>query len=63
MEPVMSYQLTIIQKPAYLHAIVAGLNSKENVKAYLADRPDIQALNACRCTLPQQNAKVGNGGL
>jgi len=35
MEPEMSYQLTIIQKPAgYLHAIVTGLNSEENVKAY-----------------------------
>jgi len=33
----MSYNLTIVQKPAYLHAIVTGLNSKENVKRYLAE--------------------------
>ena len=37
--------------------------SWRDVKAYLARRPDIQALNACRCTLPQENALVGNGGL
>jgi len=33
----MSYKLTIVQKPAYLHAIVTGLNNKENVKRYLDD--------------------------
>ncbi len=31
----MSYKLTIIQKPTYLHAIVTGLNNKENVARYL----------------------------
>jgi len=31
----MSYELTITQKPAYLHAIVTGRNTKENVAAYL----------------------------
>ncbi len=31
----MAYQLTFIQKPAYLHAIVTGRNSKENVVRYL----------------------------
>jgi hypothetical protein len=33
----MSCKLTIVQKPGYLHAIVTGLNNKENVKRYLAD--------------------------
>ena len=33
----MDYQLTIIQKPAYLHAIVNGVNTKENVVRYLED--------------------------
>ncbi|MDD5296202.1 MAG: hypothetical protein PHU46_04755 [Rhodocyclaceae bacterium] len=33
----MSYQLTVIQKPGYLHAIVTGSNSKENVIGYLQD--------------------------
>jgi hypothetical protein len=27
----MSYKLTITQKPAYLHAIVTGVNNQENV--------------------------------
>ena len=27
----MTYDLTFVQKPAYLHATVAGLNSQENV--------------------------------
>ena len=39
----MSYELTIIQKSAYLHVTVTGLNSIENVKAYLAD-----VLKACK---------------
>ena len=33
----MSYKLTITQKPAYLHAIITGVNSKENVARYLED--------------------------
>ncbi len=31
----MTYELTILQKPNYLHAIVTGRNSKENVTQYL----------------------------
>jgi hypothetical protein len=37
MEMSMSYKLTITQKPTYLHAIVTGMNSKENVAGYLED--------------------------
>lgn len=33
----MSYKLTITQKPAYLHAIITGVNSRENVECYLDD--------------------------
>ena len=33
----MSYKLAFTQKPAYLHAVVTGTNSKENVASYLAD--------------------------
>jgi len=33
----MSYKLTIVQKPAYLHTIVTGLNKKENVMRYLEE--------------------------
>jgi hypothetical protein len=33
----MTYRLTIAQKPAYLHAVVTGWNSKENVTQYLTE--------------------------
>ncbi|HTN44408.1 MAG TPA: hypothetical protein VMN77_11495 [Nitrospiria bacterium] len=33
----MSYTLTFILKPTYLHAIVTGVNSEENVAAYLEE--------------------------
>jgi hypothetical protein len=33
----MSYKLEITQKPAYLHVIVTGVNSRENVAQYLDD--------------------------
>src|SRR5262245_57343256 len=33
----MSYQLKIIEKPTYLHAVVTGVNSMENVLGYLKD--------------------------
>lgn len=33
----MTYKLTIDQKPAYLHVIVTGQNSRENVMRYLED--------------------------
>ncbi len=33
----MSYQLKLISKPEYLHAIVTGLNSKENVARYVEE--------------------------
>jgi hypothetical protein len=33
----MSYQLKIIEKPTYLHAVVTGQNSIENVLGYLQD--------------------------
>jgi len=33
----MSYKLTITQEPDYLHAIVTGRNTKENVVGYLEE--------------------------
>ena len=33
----MTYELTIDQKPTYLHAIVTGRNSRENVARYLEE--------------------------
>ena len=43
----MTYELTIDQKPTYLHAIVTGRNSRENVARYLADI--LQECIARRC--------------
>jgi hypothetical protein len=33
----MSYEISFVQKPDYLHVTVTGQNSKENVTAYLAE--------------------------
>ena len=33
----MAYKLTIIQNPSYIHVIVTGKNSKQNVTQYLKD--------------------------
>lgn len=33
----MSYQLTITEKPGYLHCIITGRNTMENVAAYLEE--------------------------
>lgn len=33
----MSYKVTFTQKPAYLHAVVTGSNTKENVEHYLEE--------------------------
>ena len=33
----MPYKLTLHPKPAYLHAVVTGENTRENVAGYLAD--------------------------
>ena len=33
----MSYQITITEKPGYLHCIITGKNTMENVAAYLQE--------------------------
>ena len=43
----MSYQLKIDQKPGYLHALVTGENSKENVAAYVAGLRDECIARGC----------------
>lgn len=43
----MSYQLEIIEKPNYLHAIVTGKNTVENVIGYLKDL--LRECEARRC--------------
>jgi hypothetical protein len=39
----MTFQLTLVQKSDYLHAVVTGQNTKENVASYLAE-----VLRECR---------------
>ncbi len=43
----MTYQLEIIEKPNYLHAIVTGKNTMDNVVAYLKDL--LKECEARRC--------------
>ena len=43
----MSYKLTITQKPGYLHAVVTGLNNKENVLRYLEELQRECAARGC----------------
>ena len=43
----MSYQLQIIEKPGYLHAVVTGKNTMENVKGYLKEL--LRACEERRC--------------
>jgi hypothetical protein len=47
----MPYKLTLHQKPAYLHAIVTGKNTRENVASYLQDiRRECMARGSARTT-------------
>jgi hypothetical protein len=39
----MAYRMTIVEKPSYLHFVVTGENTKENVAAYLDE-----VLRECR---------------
>jgi hypothetical protein len=49
-----SYKLTITQKPAYLHAIVIGPNTQENVTGYLAEVRRACAERGCRRVLIEE---------
>ena len=51
----MSYQLTIAQKPAYLHAIVSGTNSSDNVARYLEEIFRECAARDCRRVLIEEH--------
>jgi hypothetical protein len=44
----MGYNLTIQQKPTYLHAVVTGDNNRENIVRYLEEL--LQECAARRCT-------------
>jgi len=49
-----SYKLSITQKPRYLHAVVTGLNSKENVMAYLEEIRRECATHGCSRVLIEE---------
>jgi hypothetical protein len=50
----MSYELTITQKPNYLHAIVIGQNTKENVAAYIEELQREMTGRNCRRLLIEE---------
>ena len=51
----MSYKLTIHQKPAYLHAVVTGRNTRENVAEYLEEiRRECIARNCFRVLVEER---------
>ena len=50
----MSYKLTITQKPTYLHAIITGRNTKENVMAYLDELRRECMTRGCRRVLIEE---------
>ena len=50
----MTYKLAFAQKPGYLHAVVTGRNTKENVARYLADVQRECLERACRRVLIEE---------
>lgn len=54
-ETTMSYELRLTQEPAFLHAVVTGTNSKENVAAYLNEvRRECVARNCSRVLIEER---------
>jgi hypothetical protein len=51
----MSYQLTLHRKPAYLHAIVTGDNTREDVAGYLQDIRRECLARGCRRVLVEEH--------
>jgi hypothetical protein len=50
----MPYKLTLHQKPAYLHAVVTGENTRENVAGYLEDLRRECVARGCRRVLVEE---------
>ena len=51
----MTYNLTIHQKPTYLHAVVTGRNTRENVVRYIEDVfRECTARNCCRVLIEER---------
>jgi hypothetical protein len=53
----MSYQLTLHPKPAYLHAVVTGENTRENVAGYLGDIRRECIARGCRRVLVEERLR------
>jgi hypothetical protein len=51
----MSYKLTIEQKPGYLHALVTGQNTSENVMRYVEEVMRECAARGCLRVLIEEN--------
>src|SRR6266568_538942 len=51
----MSYELSIVQRPGYLHAKVAGQNSAETVRGYLAEVRAACERLGCAAVLIEEN--------
>ena len=50
----MAYKLTLHSKPAYLHAIVTGENTREDVAGYLQDLRRECSARGCRRVLVEE---------
>lgn len=50
----MSYALTIVERPGYLHFVVTGINSRETVERYLADIGRECAARGCKHILIEE---------
>ena len=53
----MAYKLTLHSKPAYLHAIVTGENTRENVAGYLRDLRRECIARGCRRVLVEERLR------
>jgi hypothetical protein len=51
----MSHELSITEKPGYLHCIVTGRNSAENVAAYLQELARECEARGCSCVLIEEH--------
>lgn len=51
----MSYELTVSEKPTYLHVRVAGLNSPKTVRAYLAEIDTLCTQRNCSTVLIEED--------
>jgi hypothetical protein len=59
----MTYKLSFAQKPGYLHTVVTGGNSKENVARYLTDVQRECMERACRRVLIEERLEGPRLGL